>query len=257
VKTVSPGNNNQNKDQITLLQGDALEMLRTLPDQCVNTGITSPPYLGLRNYGVEGQLGLEKTPKDYIANLVSVFQEFRRVLRSDGTLWVVIGDSCSRKNLLGLPWRVAFALQGDGWILRQDNIWAKTNPMPNSAKDRCTSSHEYVFLLAKSQSYYFDYESIKEPAVDPLRSTRKPRVFGAKNPVGTMRNDTGNLFTDNGWRRKRDVWRVPINKEVKEAHFATFPSALIEPCVKAGCPKGGVPRYVRRIRNRRRGDTPA
>jgi DNA modification methylase len=240
VETVSPGNNNQNKDQITLLQGDALEMLRTLPDQCVNTGITSPPYFGLRNYGIEGQLGLEKTLKEYIANLVSVFQEFRRVLRSDGTLWVVIGDSYSHKNLLGIPWRVALSLQDDGWSLRQDNIWDKTNQMPNSAKDRCTSSHEYVFLLAKSKRYYFDYKSIIEPAADPLRSRRKPRVFGAKNPVGTMRNDTGNLFTDNGWRRKRDVWRVPINKEVKGAHFATFPSALIEPCLKAGCPEGGV-----------------
>jgi DNA modification methylase len=236
----SPEKNHQNYSQITLLQGDALEILRTLPDQFVNAGITSPPYFGLRNYGIEGQLGLEERPEDYIANLVAVFQEFRRVLRRDGTLWLVIGDSYSRKNLLGIPWRLALSMQADGWILRQDIIWHKTNPLPNPAKGRCTSSHEYIFLLAKSEHYYFDYESIMEPAADPLLSRRKPRVFGAKNPVGTLRHDTGNTFTDNGRRRKRDVWSVPVNGKVKEAHFATFPPALIKPCIEAGCPEGGI-----------------
>jgi DNA modification methylase len=238
VDTVSPGNDNQSNNQITLLQGDALEMLRTLPSECVNAGITSPPYFGLRNYGVEGQLGLEKTLKGYITNLVSVFREFRRVLRSDGTLWLAIADSYSRKKLVRIPWTLAFALRDDGWILRQDIIWAKNNPFPSPVKDRCTSSHEYVFLLSKSKMYYFDFQSIMEPATRPR--SRKPRAFGAKDPVGTMRNDTGNTFKDNGWRRKRDVWRTNINKEVKEAHFATCPSALIEPCVKAGSPEGGV-----------------
>jgi DNA modification methylase len=129
-------------------------------------------------------------------------------------------------------------LRDAGWILREEIVWHKSNPLPESVTDRCTRSHEKVFHLAKSERYYYDYKSIMEPAT--RRRSRNPRAFGAKNPVGTMRNDTGNTFTDNGWRRKRDVWRVPINKKVKEAHFATFPPDLIEPCIKAGCPEGGV-----------------
>lgn len=230
--------------------GDSKETLSHLPDQSVHTCITSPPYFGLRDYGMGEQIGLEETPEKFVAELVSVFREVRRVLRDDGTLWLNMGDSYARtggwsnnngldgvsraegsraksnmtgsgsqrlapglkqKDLIGIPWRVAFALQADGWYLRQDIIWHKPNPMPESATDRCTKSHEYVFLLSKSPKYYFDHESIKEP------STTAP---------GEKRN-------------KRDVWSIPV-RPYKGAHFATFPPDLIEPCVLAGCPVGGI-----------------
>jgi DNA modification methylase len=210
----------------------------TLPDQCINAGITSPPYFGLRDYGIQGQLGLEKTVQEHIANQVQVFHEFRRKLHYDGTLWVVIGDSYSGKNLLGIPWTLAFALRADGWIPRQEIIWNKSNPLPESVADPCTRSHEKVFHLTKSERYYYDYKSIMEPVADPLRRNRKPRVFGVKiqweHSAMTLATHS-RIMAVGG-----NVRRVPINKEVKEAHFATFPSALIEPCVKAGCPEGGV-----------------
>lgn len=182
----------------TVYLGDAVEVVKTLPDESVNCVVTSPPYYGLRDYGVDGQLGLEETPEQYIYKLVSLFREIRRVLKRDGTVWVNLGDSyagnCSRtskgragmgaeregvftkggglasKQLMGIPWRFAFAMQEDGWYLRQDIIWHKPNPMPESVTDRCTKSHEYIFLLSKNEQYYFDHESIQEQAntqVDP------------------------------------------------------------------------------------------
>jgi len=184
-----------------ILVGDCIQMMRTLPDQSVHTCITSPPYFGLRDYGVDGQIGLEASPREFIDSLVAVFREVRRVLRDDGTIWVNMGDSYAskpngplgggghktdaphvavrtaharrssqipggfkHKDLMGMPWRLAFALQDDGWYLRQDIVWAKPNPMPESVRDRCTKAHEYLFLLSKSPKYFFDQDAIREPA---------------------------------------------------------------------------------------------
>ncbi|WP_267248522.1 DNA-methyltransferase [Yersinia sp. Marseille-Q5920] len=146
--------------------GDCIDSMRKMADQSIHSCITSPPYYGLRDYGVEGQIGLEESPEVFIQKLVAVFREVRRVLRDDGTLWVNMGDSWGKgKQLYGMPWRFAFALQNDGWILRQDIIWHKSNPMPESVRDRCTKAHEYIFLLSKSKNYYFDHEVIREPSV--------------------------------------------------------------------------------------------
>ena len=235
--------------------GDCLDSLRGMPDQSVHCCVTSPPYFGLRDYGVDGQIGLEPTPDEFVRALVAVFREVRRVLRDDGTLWLNLGDSYSsggrkwratdaknavrgmdtrpddgigHKQLLGIPWRVAFALQADGWYLRQDIIWHKPNPMPESVRDRCTKAHEYVFLLSKGPRYYFDSEAIKEPASAP------PKKCGPKN--GASRNDsgrTGIVRGDGETRNRRSVWTVST-KPFGEAHFATFPPALIEPCILAG-----------------------
>ncbi len=258
-----------------LLVGDVRETLKQIADKSVHCCVTSPPYWGLRDYGNDGQLGLEPTPTEYIDALVKVFKEIHRVLRDDGTLWINIGDSYAsfrdgkvtpdttrgestgtfvekgkasnrmassfvntpikHKDLVGIPWRLAFALQADGWYLRQDIIWAKPNPMPESVTDRCTKSHEYIFLLTKLPKYYFDYEAIKEKAV----SNNKPRQFGATNQIGTLRNDVGRIFEDSGTRNKRSVWAVTV-KPFREAHFATFPSELIEPCVLSGTSEHGV-----------------
>ena len=236
----------------------------------VNTCVTSPPYYGLRDYGVKEQLGLEKTPKQYIDNMVKVFSLVRELLTDDGTLWVNIGDSYSsggrtsttnqslrkdteygvtrppvvkgikQKDLMGIPWMLAFALREDGWYLRQDIIWHKPNPMPESVTDRCTKSHEYIFLLSKSPKYYYDNEAIKEKAVGER--------WGGNNPIN-MNNtkDTDNQFSGltrpckmvYDKRNKRDVWTVNV-KPYKGAHFAVFPKDLIEPCIKAGCPDGGI-----------------
>jgi site-specific DNA-methyltransferase (adenine-specific) len=255
-----------------ILQGDCIEMMRTLPDNSVNCCVTSPPYFGLRDYGCDGQIGMEETPDAFIAQLVSVFREVKRVLKDDGTLWVNIGDSyfnkqnsnrnglggslgdgavrgggeyktqkrnagttgCKEKDLIGIPWMLAFALRADGWYLRQDIIWHKPNPMPESATDRCTKAHEYIFLLTKSPKYYFDHKAMQEKAV----SAGKPRQFGATKQEGTLRNDVGRVFEDNGLRNKRSVWTVNV-KPYKEAHFATYPPELITPCILAGCPEGG------------------
>lgn len=148
-------------NQNQIICGDALDVLKTFPDECINCCVTSPPYFGLRDYGVDGQIGLEKTVADYIERLLEVFREVHRVLKSDGTIWINIADSYKSKNLMGIPWMLALALRNDGWYLRQDIIWQKPNPMPESARDRCTKSHEYIFLLSKSRRYYFDYERIK------------------------------------------------------------------------------------------------
>ena len=263
-----------------VLLGDCIESMRKLPDHSVNCCVTSPPYFGLRDYGHEGQIGLEQTPEQYIAKLVEVFREVRRVLRDDGTLWLNIGDSynahpgqrketdkaggkqqsvrgstaapsrsvsgCKPKDLIGIPWMLAFALRADGWYLRQDIIWHKPNPMPESVRDRCTKAHEYVFLLSKSERYYFDSEAMREPASDnPVSAARRNRAdfstVGTKAIQGTGYGQSGkglNAEHKGETRNRRSVWTV-ATRPYKGAHFATFPPALIEPCILAGCPVGG------------------
>ncbi|MCP4798315.1 MAG: site-specific DNA-methyltransferase [bacterium] len=249
---------------IKILQGNCLEVLKDLPEQSVNTCITSPPYWGLRDYGEGEQLGLEDSPDKFVENLVSVFREVKRVLRDDGTVWLNLGDSYSSggrttttnqtlrgdkdygvtrpkpskgikpKDLIGIPWRVAFALQADGWYLRQDIIWHKPNPMPESVKDRCTKAHEYIFLLSKNAKYYFDNEAIKQPAKWIVGDDRGKRADTRRNKKG-MNSMSG---ITKAKVNKRSVWTV-TTKPFKGAHFATFPPDLIEPCVLAGCPEGG------------------
>lgn len=267
-----------------MLLGDALEQLQTLADESAYTCVTSPPYYNLRDYGATGQIGAEDAPEEYIDKLVDVFREVRRVLRPDGTLWLNIGDSyatktgryapnlseknvCGKpsrgtpagykhKDLIGIPWMLAFALRADGWYLRQDIIWQKPNAMPESVRDRCTKSHEYIFLLAKSDRYYFDHAAIKEPR----NSCKNDAVAGSKGAFGprqTRLRGSGNLQKkyrptpggkhlggnipysgENPLRSRRDVWSV-ATKGCKGEHFAVFPEQLIEPCILAGCPEGG------------------
>jgi DNA modification methylase len=266
-----------------ILIGDVRERLKELPDQSVNCCVTSPPYWGLRDYGNDGQIGLEQTPDAFIAELVSVFNEIKRVLRDDGTLWVNMGDSYSshkdcksvsqtlarggsselasviekgksvsrnskmlksvglkNKDLVGIPWMLAFALRADGWYLRQDIIWHKPNPMPESVRDRCTKAHEYIFLMSKSPKYYFDSEAMKEPSTN----LGKTKIRFGGNKYGDSDDPkhatkSGNEYTDTGFRNKRSVWSV-TTRPFKGAHFATFPPALIEPCILAGSPRWGV-----------------
>lgn len=230
--------------------GDCIEIMKQLPEKSVNCCVTSPPYFGLRDYGIEGQLGLEQTLEEYVAKLVDVFREIRRVLRDDGTVWLNLGDSYGSssgdtytglkpKNLLGIPWQIAFALQTDDWYLRQDIIWHKTNPMPESVTDRCTKSHEYIFLLSKQAKYYYDHEAIKEPAKDWGTRNRKPGSAFVDGTPGRSKQSGGAdaNFAKRG-RNKRSVWTTST-ASYKRAHFAVFPPKLIEPCILAGCPKGG------------------
>jgi site-specific DNA-methyltransferase (adenine-specific) len=203
--------------------------------------VTSPPYFGLRDYGVDGQIGLEPTPEEFVAELVAVFREVRRVLRDDGTLWLNLGDGYGKgKQLLGVPWRVALALQGDGWLLRQDIIWHKPNAMPESVKDRCVKAHEYVFLLAKTDRYYFDYSAVKEalaPGSDVVyrNALRKGKTYDQKDAY--VKNFPASFDSDQ--RRRRSVWSVNT-RPYTGAHCAPYPPELIEPCILAGCPPGGV-----------------
>ncbi len=289
---------------LTVHQGDARAVLPTLPEASVDCIVTSPPYWGLRDYGVDGQIGLERTPDEYVANLVAVFREARRALRDDGTLWLNLGDcyvagagrvgtepgggaqgerrgarnghegkhrygpdggvvpmtqpnrlplpGLKPKDLVGIPWRVAFALQADGWYLRADVIWSKTNPMPESVRDRPTNSHEYVFLLSKSARYYYDAEAVREPIADGTKerfrythqyATRAHRA-GAIPISGGIRPDA--IEAPPVARNVRSVWTI-ATQPYPGAHFATFPPKLVEPCVKAGtsergvCPKCGAP----------------
>jgi DNA modification methylase len=257
-----------------ILIGDVREKLKELSDKSVHCCVTSPPYFGLRDYGEDGQIGLEDTPEQFVANMVEVFREVWRVLRDDGTLWLNLGDSYAGsgkgrnpdgtvhvsamiakqgssagtvmgnvkggivpkglkpKDLIGIPWRVAFALQAEGWYLRQDIIWHKPNPMPESVTDRCTKSHEYIFLLSKSRQYYFDNEAIKEPA----KYAGDDRGSRTDNRRGTIMNSISGVTAET--RNKRDVWTV-TTRPFKGAHFATFPPQLIEPCILAGCPPDG------------------
>lgn len=319
--------NHSGKDY-TLLNGHAVDCLKSLPSDSIQCVVTSPPYWGLRAYGTnpqiwdgssecehewgselpchhpgqveqskwktaeaagrgqtagsgqfcqlcsawKGELGLEPTPELYVQHMVEVFREVRRVLRPDGTLWLNVGDSyygakgsngsskarrtakdrgytqsggtvlmdtrpldlpqvgLKPKDLVGIPWMLAFALRADGWYLRQDIIWSKPNPMPESVTDRCTKAHEYVFLLAKSERYYYDAGAVGEKTG---RSGGRPRQFGATNQEGTLRQDIGNTFVDNGTRNRRSVWTVPT-KPYRGAHFAVMPEKLVEPCILAG-----------------------
>jgi DNA modification methylase len=291
----------------TIANMDCLEGLKTLPDNFVDCCVTSPPYYGLRDYGHSNQIGLEKTPEEYIRKMTEVFSEVRRVLKSNGTLWLNIGDTYNaykantgdtkyagmsgrpihkkglttknlkNKDLIGIPWMLAFALRADGWYLRQDIIWAKPNPMPESVTDRCTKSHEYIFLLSKSGKYFYDSYAIKTPmkgssitrlSQDIENQAGSDRVPGKTN--GTMKAVCANgitrdrLFDYNskekqlrpktirgGYNKesdvplpealanKRSVWTV-TTKPYKEAHFATFPEDLIVDCIKAGCPENGI-----------------
>lgn len=207
--------------------------------------VTSPPYFGLRDYGHEGQLGLEQTPEQYVAAMVEVFRAVRDVLADDGTLWLNIGDSYGKgKQLLMIPARLAIALQTDGWVLRQDIIWHKPNPMPESVRDRCTKAHEYIFLLSKSERYFFDSEAMKEPAVGGAtgaaasfkRSGSKREQTIPGQGYGTHRPERDDVAY-NETRNRRSVWTV-ATRPYKGAHFATFPPALIEPCILAGSRRG-------------------
>lgn len=260
-----------------ILEGDCLQTLKELPDASVHMCVTSPPYWGLRDYGHDDQLGLEETPEEYVENLVQVFREVRRVLRDDGTLWLNLGDSYAGsgkgrnadgtvhvswkqatnggtvmgnvpsgivptglkpKDLVGIPWMVAFALRKDGWYLRQDIIWHKVSTMPESVQDRCTKSHEYLFLFSKSNKYYFDNDAIKEPATSTDASLRNRNATKMKNTPG--RTKMGGLTTNHyETRNKRSVWTI-TPKPFKGAHFATYPPALIEPCILAGSPEEGI-----------------
>ena len=260
---------------VRVLTGDCRNVLSTLPAGEFHTCVTSPPYFGLRDYGHDGQIGLESTPDEFVAALVAVFREVRRVLRDDGTVWLNLGDSyaggggfCAGapstatsksgkygtagaamksvgkvvgvkpKDLIGIPWRVAFALQADSWYLRQDIIWAKPNPMPESVRDRCTKAHEYLFLLSKRPRYYFDAAAISEPSLYPdddrkARSSHTDKRMPTDKIAGVR---PGNAIY--ATRNRRSVWNI-ATQPYSGAHFATFPPALIEPCILAGCPKGG------------------
>ena len=277
------------RDGVTIHNGDCLEVLRTLPDGSVQCCVTSPPYWGLRDYGHEGQIGLESTPEAYVARMVEVFREVRRVLREDGTLWLNLGDSYAQnaaggkpsktssstlgpnrdglksnnaawereyrprdvpiglkpKDLVGIPWRVALALQADGWYLRQDIIWHKPNPMPESVTDRCTKAHEYVFLMAKSQRYYYDAEAIDEPVESRWEESHYKyyRDKGTSHKKSQVATCSGEHSMAGAYakptRNRRSVWTV-CTKPYGGAHFAVMPPDLVKPCILAGCPEGGV-----------------
>lgn len=240
-----PRQHGEGQVKIEVLNGDCIEMMSSIPDKSINTCVTSPPYFGLRDYGHAGQIGLEDTPEAFVARLVEVFREVRRVLSDDGTLWLNIGDSYGKgKQQIGIPWRLALALQSDGWVLRQDVIWHKPNPMPESVRDRFTRSHEYIFLLTKGERYYFDAAAVKEPAVNtrmPGRKIKETRHYGDMNGGNTGLTSFIGKYHEQGLpthRNRRSVWTV-TTKPFKGAHFATFPTDLIEPCILAGCPKGG------------------
>jgi len=223
-----------------IIVGNCIDKLKELQPSSVHCCVTSPPYWGLRDYGEDEQLGLEKTPEAYVENMVQVFGEVRKVLRDDGTLWLNLGDSYGKeKQLCGIPWRVALALQADGWYLRQDIIWHKPNPMPESVTDRCTKAHEYIFLLSKSKKYYYDHEAIKEPS----SNLGKTKIRFGGNKYGDSDDPkhatkSGDTYTDSGSKNKRSVWTV-TTKPYKGAHFATFPPDLIEPCILAGTSEKG------------------
>ncbi len=294
---------------VRILVGDCRTRLADLPGASVHCCVTSPPYFGLRDYGHDGQMGLEPTPDEFVAGMVEVFREVKRVLRDDGTLWLNIGDSYSAgngtktngpqtnattinglpvrmprgatpsdarttfsaqftnmpkpKDLIGIPWMLAFALRDDGWYLRQDIIWSKPNPMPESVRDRCTKAHEYMFLFSKGPRYYYDQEAILEAGADASVARLRQQVEGqagsdrvpgktngamkavarpvAQHKQAALGQNTGGSLGSNDeplLRNKRSVWNVPT-QPFSEAHFATYPPALIEPCILAGCSKGG------------------
>jgi site-specific DNA-methyltransferase (adenine-specific) len=235
-----------------VVHGDALKTLRTWPDELVDCIVTSPPYWRQRDYqGRKGQVGQEASPEKYVERLRAVFAECRRVLKPTGTAWLVIGDKYDDGRQLGLPWRVALALIDDGWILRADCIWHKPNAMPSSAKSRPTTDHEYVFFFTKSPDYYYDADAIREPHVtfsenSKMRGGR--RHFGVRGGTPEAGKNGGSLNLHDGrWdqafhplgRNKRTVWSIPLGK-FRGAHFAVFPESLVETCIQAGCPAGGL-----------------
>jgi len=266
-----------------IYNADCLDALRALPDESVHCCVTSPPYYGLRDYGVDGQIGRETTPEQYIERLMIVFRELRRVLRSDGTFWLNISDTycgtsnkgintdpkypngrtgqgvsvarqvqgCKPKDLIGIPWLLAFALRNDGWYLRNDIIWEKGNPMPESVRDRCSRSYEHVFLLTKSKKYYFDKLAIAEPiaattAARMKRGRSENHKYKNGSPgqmrQGLNRPITAGTYTDDmisPVRNKRDVWHINT-VSYSGSHFAVFPLKLAETCILAGCPENGV-----------------
>lgn len=223
-------------DGATVYLGDCIQRLKERPASSVQMCVTSPPYYGLRDYGHAGQIGLEETLDAYIAKMVEVFREVRRVLADDGTLWLNIGDSYGKgKQLLMMPARVALALQADGWCLRQDIIWHKPNPMPESVRDRCTKAHEYIFLLSKSERYFYDAKAVREPEV--CGRMRGPALH--RDTVSTNGNSGLARREGDGFRNRRSVWSV-ATRPYKGAHFATFPPALIEPCILAGSRPGEI-----------------
>ena len=229
-----------------IIEGDCRQVLATLPDQSVQTVVTSPPYFGLRDYGTDGQIGLEATPDEFVQALVAVFREVRRVLRDDGTVWCNLGDSFGAgKQLLGVAWRFAFAMQRHGWVLRSDIVWSKSNPMPESVADRPTKAHEFVFLLSKQPRYYWDADAIREPLgewsqraleSDWGRRTAQGRTSDARNGLRSNGNGYGDALNPAG-RNKRSVWTVAI-QGFAGAHFATMPPRLVEPCILAGSREG-------------------
>ncbi len=260
-----------------IYNGNCLEVLKTFPDNSIDCCITSPPYYGLRDYGMIKQIGLEETPELYIEKLVQVFTEVKRVLKPEGTLWLNLGDSyCTtpkgnigtglnglrfganeptynksklqglkNKDLIGIPWMAAFALRSDGWYLRQDIIWSKPNPMPESVTDRCTKSHEYIFLLSKSSKYYYDADAIKEGDAIYIRKATPNKKLLKRSEAGSSycssssdKNGFGRDITTIG-ANKRSVWTVTTNPYA-DAHFATYPQTLITDCIKAGCPENGI-----------------
>lgn len=236
---------------VEIINEDCLRALKKMSEGFFHMCVTSPPYFGLRDYGQATQIGLEKTPDQFIAKLVEVFREVRRVLRDDGTLWLNLGDCYATKrsdhtkpkDLLMIPARAALALQEDGWYLRSHIIWHKPNVMPESVRDRPTNAHESIFLLTKSAKYYYDADAVREPfktANDPRNSAdykpKRQRNVGGRQDGFTRAS--GAMTWPEGGRNLRNVWSVNT-KPFKGAHFATFPPDLIEPCIKAGCPKGG------------------
>lgn len=275
--------------------GDSLNVLKSLDDNSIDCCVTSPPYYAQRDYGVDGQIGLEQTPEEYIKRLTEVFMEVYRVLKPQGTMWLNIGDSYwgggwrgaefnehsgdvqkgskgthsgssmpplkgknsvyKPKDLIGIPWLMAFSLRNQGWYLRQDIIWQKDCCMPESVTDRCTKSHEYIFLMSKSQRYYFDHEAIQEPCADQRRTNytagsrscglnedRNDNDLGERSKIWKPRvkqQADGDKQQTLYVRNKRSVWNVNP-KPIREAHFATFPEELVSPCILAGCPQGGI-----------------
>lgn len=235
----------------SILVGSALELLSGLPESSVDCVVTSPPYFGQRDYSTEGQLGIENTPAEYVANLVSIFSQVQRILKPTGSLWLNIGDKYDGLHLLGMPWRVALALKEAGWILRSDVIWHKPNAMPSSVKNRLTTDHEYIFFFSKSDTYFYDTDAIREPHITftPASKMRGGRGhFGKVGGTPEQGKNKGNSNLHRGrWdqafhekgRNKRSVWSVPLSKH-RDAHFAVFPEKLIEPCVIVGCPENGI-----------------
>ncbi|MDQ2947838.1 MAG: site-specific DNA-methyltransferase [Acidobacteriota bacterium] len=231
--------------------GDAHSILSEISGGVVDVVVTSPPYYGQRDYDHPGQLGTEETPFEYIAKLVRVFEQCRCVLRQDGTLWLNLGDKYLDGRLLGMPWRVALALQDTGWILRSDIIWHKPNAMPSSVKNRPTTDHEYLFMFAKNPDYYFDADSIREPHVTFSENSKMMggrNHFGKRGSTPEQGKNGGNPNLHNArWdqafhpkgRNKRTVWAIPLSK-FPDAHFAVYPAKLVEPCVLAGCRPSGL-----------------